>query len=310
MSNSNENKNTVTLAIDLGATNLRVGLVKLDDAGMPFVVDVLRDASAKDNATILYHEITTMIDSIKHRNPTVEFKKIGVSICGLVEGGRTATKLPNLHIEHFELADWLERDYPGVKVLVANDANCAALSEAIFGSASDVNDSYYITVSSGIGGGYVYQKELVNTTLEIGHCVREFEGKYVEQEQYLSGNGLARLAEYNGLSGLKAADVFKAVRESKQNNATLDPKIQKTYDDWIKGLGLLLANIQLEFNTDKIVLAGGVMKSSDVFLDDLFHVTSAFTANYPLKPVRFVLAKFDQDSGLVGAATVGFSIKD
>lgn len=310
MSKANENKNSVTLAIDLGATNLRVGLVKLDDNGMPFVVDVLRDSSAKDNPTVLYNEITKMIDSIKHRNPTIEFTHIGVSLCGLVENGRTATKLPNLHIEHFELADWLERDYPGVKVLCANDANCAALSEAIFGSAKDVNDSYYITVSSGIGGGYVYQKQLINTTLEIGHCMREFEGKFVEQEQYLSGNGLARLAKYNGLENMKAADVLDAVRQSRENKTALNHKLEKTYDDWIKGLGLLLANIQLEFNTDKIVLAGGVMKSADVFLDDLFHVASAFAANYPLKPIRFSLAKFDQDSGLVGAATVGFSIKD
>lgn len=303
-------KPSVTLAIDLGATNLRVGLVKIDEKGMPFVVDVIRDSSAKDNPTVLYHEITTMIDQIIHRNPTIKFTHIGVSLCGLVENGRTATKLPNLHIEHFELADWLERDYPGVKVLCANDANCAALSEAIFGSASDVNDSYYITVSSGIGGGYVYQKQLINTTLEIGHCVREFEGKLVEQEQYLSGNGLARLAAYNGLENMKAADIFNAVRESKRNNTPLEPKIKKTYEDWYKGLGLLIANLQLEFNLDKIVLAGGVMKSSDVFMDDLFRVASAFAANYPLKPIRFVLAKFDQDSGLVGAATVGFSIKD
>ena len=151
---------------------------------------------------------------------------------------------------------------------------------------------------------------MINTTLEIGHCVREFEGKLVEQEQYLSGNGLARLAAYNGLENMKAADVFNAVRESKRNNTPLEPKVKKTYEDWYKGLGLLIANLQLEFNLDKIVLAGGVMKSSDVFMDDLFHVASAFAANYPLKPIRFVLAKFDQDSGLVGAATVGFSIKD
>ena len=51
-------KPSVTLAIDLGATNLRVGLVKIDEKGMPFVVDVIRDSSAKDNPTVLYHEIT------------------------------------------------------------------------------------------------------------------------------------------------------------------------------------------------------------------------------------------------------------
>lgn len=309
MSISNEKNSQIVLAIDLGATNLRVGLVKLDEGGMPFVVDVLRSSSAKDSSTELYHEITSMIDQIIHRNPSIKFTRIGVSLCGLVENGRTATKLPNLHIEHFELAEWLERDYQGIKVLCANDANCAALSEAIFGSAKDVNDSFYMTISSGIGGGYVYQKNLINTTLEIGHCMREFEGKFVEEEQYLSGNGLSRLAAYNGLPGMQAKDVLAQVRKDKASGKASDPRIKKTYEDWIKGLGLMFANLQLEFNVDKFVLAGGVMKSSDVFMEDLLHVASAFAANYPLKPIRFVLAKFDQDSGLVGAATVGFSIK-
>lgn len=299
----------ITLAIDLGATNLRVGLVKLDEAGTPYVVDVIRAPSIKDSSTELYHEITSMIDQIIHRNPNDKFRKIGVSLCGLVDEGRTATKLPNLHIEHFDLADWLERDYPGTKVLCANDANCAALSEAVFGAAKEVKDSFYITISSGIGGGYVYQKQIINTTLEIGHCMREFEGKYVEQEQYFSGNGLARLATYNGLIDYKAYDVFKGIREDRLKGVESDPKLKKTYDDWVKGIGLLLANIQLEFNCDKIVLAGGVMKSADVFFEDILHVASAFVANYPLKPIRFALAKFDQDSGLIGAATIGFSIK-
>lgn len=309
MSFTDEKKNEPVLAIDLGATNLRVGLVKLDADGMPSVVDVLRTSSQRGSSDALYKEITSLIDEVTKRNPSIKFSRIGVSLCGLIEGGRRATKLPNLHIEHFDLADWLERDYRGVRVLCANDANCAALSEAVFGSAKDVKDSFYVTISSGIGGGYVYQKRLINTTLEIGHCMREFEGRYVEEEYYLSGNGLARLATYNSLPGMKAQDVLALIKKDRLEGKATDPRLKKTYEDWIKGLGLLFANLQLSFNVEKFVLAGGVMKSSDVFTDDLLHVASAFAANYPLRPIRFALAKFDQDSGLIGAATLGFSIE-
>lgn len=310
MDRSNAKTGRVTLAIDLGATNLRVGLVQIGTGGVPEVVDVLRAPSVKGSAEKLYEEIKGMVHKIVAQNPNRRFKTVGASMCGLIQGGRRATKLPNLNIADFDLADRLERDCQGVKVLCANDANCAALSEAIFGSAKDVEDSFYITISSGIGGGYIYQRKLIDAAFEIGHCMREFEGKYVEEEHFLSGNGLARLAEYNGLPGMKAQDVLQAIALDRKKGKATEKALKKTYEDWIKGLGLFFANLQLVFNVEKFVLAGGVMKSAEVFQDDLLHVASAFAANYPLRPIRFVPAQFDQDSGLIGASTLGFSLEE
>ncbi len=45
-----------------------------------------------------------------------------------------------------------------VPVFVDNDANCAALGEALFGSGKRAKDFIYITVSTGIGGGIIIKK--------------------------------------------------------------------------------------------------------------------------------------------------------
>ena len=65
----------------------------------------------------------------------------------------------------------------------------------------------------------------------------------------------------------------------------------------------------MEFNLDKIVLSGGVMKSSKYFFEDLEKRANDIIATFPLKRIKLVLAKFDQDDGLMGGVSVAFAIQ-
>ena len=58
------------------------------------------------------------------------------------------------------------------------------------------------------------------------------------------------------------------------------------------------------------VLSGGVMKSSDLFMDKLELKANNFIERFPLKPVRLELAHFDQDAGLMGGVSVALAIED
>jgi len=46
------------------------------------------------------------------------------------------------------------------------------------------------------------------------------------------------------------------------------------------------------------------MKSATIFQDDLLAVANAFIAPFPVKKIKFVQAKFDQDAGLMGGASL------
>lgn len=297
-------KTRTTLAIDLGATNLRAGLVRLAPNGQTAIIDQVRGQTVANDGKALLNQVIGYAKAAVAQHPEVPFDTIGVSACGIISDDRIAKVLPNLHVRDLPLADELEKAFPFAKARVANDANASALSEALLGAARPYQDSVFVTISSGIGTGYVYRKQLINTTMEGGRIVYAFEGKLVETEEYLSGNGIARLCAYNGLGKLSGREFFDKMRAHDP-----DPKVRKTYNDWIKNLGCFFGNLQRMFDVDVYVLSGGVMKSQDVFLPDLLKVANAFLAPYPLKPIVFVEARFGQDAGLMGGAAMGFSLE-
>ena len=66
-------------------------------------------------------------------------------------------------------------------VYLANDANCAALGEAVAGGAKDVNNAIMITLGTGVGGGIIIDKKIYdgfnNAGGELGHAVVVVDGE-------------------------------------------------------------------------------------------------------------------------------------
>src|SRR3989304_5378056 len=119
---------------------------------------------------------------------------------------------PGVVVEPPTLAGW--RDVPlgtmlfdatGIPTFVENDANAAALGEAWVGAGVGVRDQIYITVSTGIGGGLIFNGELYHgvsgTAGEIGHMTVEPDGPVCtcgrrgHLEGLASGHAIARMAE-------------------------------------------------------------------------------------------------------------------
>lgn len=82
------------------------------------------------------------------------------------------------HITTTPKLEWRDYDIVGaiagalaIPVAFDTDVNAAALAEARWGAARDVNDSLYITVGTGIGGGAVIGGRLIHGLMhpEMGH---------------------------------------------------------------------------------------------------------------------------------------------
>jgi glucokinase len=89
--------------------------------------------------------------------------------------------------DDFPLADWL-RDQAGVPVAVENDANTAALGEALNGAGARDDGAadplFYVTLGSGVGGGLVVNGRIYHGATpgeaEFGHLRLDRDGATVE----------------------------------------------------------------------------------------------------------------------------------
>src|SRR6266699_3850633 len=72
----------------------------------------------------------------------------------------------------FPLADWIA-DLVGLPAVLGNDADVAGLAEALFGAGKGLSPIFYITMGSGIGGGFIIDGEMYRGVgrgaAEIGH---------------------------------------------------------------------------------------------------------------------------------------------
>ncbi len=279
------------LALDLGGTNIRTAII---DENFK-IHHVLKEPSLKNDASKLCDQIIRMLSSLPYKDYPI--KAIGVSTCGFVLDGKVL-QLFNLGIEELPLKERLSKIFYNIPIFVVNDANAAALYEAnnIKRKGEDV---FFITVSTGIGGGLVYQGQLIDLPLEIGHLKMEYKNKIYDAEHLLSGNGIPLLAKLNGLEVDNASSFFAKIDKD-------DKKAKEILEIYTDLFALYMCNIHLLFNVDTYVFSGGMMKSEVYFLNKMKEKLEKYLLPYPLKKIHIVLAEHDQDAGLIGAASVGF----
>jgi glucokinase len=170
----------------------------------------------------------------------------------------------------------------GCPVAMENDASIAGLAEAVLGAGQGRARIFYVTVGSGIGGGWI-----VNQAIdpgqglgagEIGHTwVPEPDtGRPEKLEHICSGWSLARRARraleagQNSLMSslcdpnetLTAKTVYAAA-------ARQDTLACKLLDDTCRTLALALGNVIALLHPERIIVGGGVSLMGPLFWDPL-----------------------------------------
>lgn len=280
------------ISIDCGGTNLRVAM--MDEELNILAVD--RVPSVHNDGEKLADRMAELIDKIQ-KEINVPIDAIGMSICGIVSHNIVG-RCGNLGLENgYDFKGYFAKRYPGIPVRIANDGNCSAYVESRFGSNRGLSDSAFVTISSGIGLGIVHSGEMIDTPMEGGRLMLEYKGRVYESEYLLSGNGIVRLCEMEGMPVSKAKDFFDAIKA--RNVQALH-----IYDIWLRLLGTWFANLQLLFNLEAYAVSGGTWRAHDVYLEDLTKVANSAIACWHLHPIVLHSAKFEEDVGLAGAASL------
>ena len=248
---------------------------------------------------------------------------VGVSIGGPVDATTGTVRLSH-HVpgwENVPLRAMLEADF-GAPASVDNDANVAALGEHRFGAGRECKNLLYITVSTGVGGGWVLNGQpwrgAEGMAGEIGHTVVDPDGprclcgKRGCVERLASGPYIAQrarewLAEQpergQVLRGLVGNDADKVTAQLVSQAAAQGDELawEALYvAAW--GLGVGIGNAANLINPERFILGGGVTKSGDRFWEVVRHV--ARETALPEVHFDIVPAALGDDAPLWGAAAL------
>ncbi len=248
---------------------------------------------------------------------------MGVSFGGPVFAPAGLVKL-SYHVPGWQetpLADWLQTEW-SVPVAVDNDANAAALGELHFGAGQGYRHLLYVTVSTGIGGGWIINgwpySGVDGLAGEIGHiCVQPDGlhcgcGRYGCLEAEASGPAIAYRAgllleerphdgqQLRQLIGHDPANLTAQLVA--QAAAEGDSLSQEVLDIAAERLGYGVAIAITLMNPDRVIIGGGVIKAGEQWWRIVRE--SAQARAFRGMNVDIVPAALGDDASLWGAAAL------
>lgn len=273
-------------AIDIGGTKLLAAVAGDDLRPQP----ALRRLTPPDDPIAT---LAAMLDEVRHGAP---LQGIAVATPGPFDRERGATTdPPNLPPSWLDLPlrDELEQRY-GCAVVVENDANCAALAEALHGAAAGLPHVVYYTVSTGIGSGVVHDGRLV-----VGRHDTEGGHQVLWPSWLRDATGAAPprcgCGGYGCLEGLASGTAI--VRRFGVPAEALDD--QAAWDDVGRWLGLAVVNATALHDPDAVVFGGSVCSAWDRFWP---RMSATIDAHLKLQPRPSIMrARLGDDRNLWGA---------
>lgn len=302
------------LAIDIGGTKIAVGLVYLNG-------HILAKTVEPTKVQLGPHGVIKQVTEMAQRvMAEMSKRKLGLLATGIgVAGPLDINKgiilaAPNLPgWKNIQLTNPIQKAFK-TSVYFNNDANAAALGEWMFGAGKGTKNMVYFTVSTGIGGGIIINKQIYsgrNNAGELGHMIINPNGPkcncglYGCLEAHSSGTAIVREAK----KAPKKSLIWKIAKKKDRLDAGIvfeamdqgDRRAQRIIDEALTALSIGVLNTVHAFDPDKIVLGGGVMKSSKYIIPFVRSYVQAH-AMAGFGKTRIVSAKLKQNVGLLGAA--------
>ncbi len=252
---------------------------------------------------------------------------VGVSFGGPVDFETGRVRLSH-HVPGWEarpLRDELRRQF-GAPASVDNDANAAALGEHRFGAGQGCASMLYMTVSTGVGGGWVIDGRVYRgadkMAGEIGHTVIKPDGppcicgRRGCVEILACGPAIAQEARQKLSAAPDAGRVLRELAGDNLANVTAalvsqaasagDPLAEAVLLQAAHHLGTGIGNALSLMNPRRVVLGGGVTKSGEKWWAEVRRAARANTL--PEISAEIVPAALGDDAPLWGAAALAHDV--
>ncbi|MBQ7713113.1 MAG: ROK family protein [Clostridia bacterium] len=250
-----------------------------------------------------------------------EIVAVGMGIPGTVDGKKGMIVYSNnIRMDHAPIVKEMKKHF-ACPVYVENDANAAAVGEAVFGAAKGLNDVLLITLGTGVGTGIIANGRMITgkggTGAEGGHTMIRMNGEPCTcgnrgcYEAYASATALlrqtermvqrrpdsllARLWAERGRSGRVPFDAAKAG----------DPAGLKVVRDYVKYVAAGLQGMVNIFRPDVVLIGGGISNQGDYFISSVSRRLNHIVFGAGINPrVKVRAAELKNDAGLLGAVAL------
>ena len=198
------------VGIDVGGTNTRVALINEEYK----ILERIKFSTDSKDPEVTLQKIGEIIKGFAK-----EIEGIGISCPGPLDliGGVVLTP-PNLPGWHYlPLSKRLE-EITGVKVALENDANLAALAEALVGAGAGKHFVQFLTISTGVGAGLCVNGKIYHGAKGFGQEVAnsivwrdgpsQGDLKKGSIESIASGTAITKRANDAGISAAHAGEVY------------------------------------------------------------------------------------------------------
>ena len=326
-------KDMVVAGVDLGGTNMQIGVIDADGRVIGRCKRKTKSAEGRDEVVKrLVEGVWRALDDAK--TPRDRLYAAGVGAPAVVDFEKgTVVKAGNLGWDDVPLRDLLAQQLR-VPVALDNDVNCAAWGECQLGAARGRSDVLAVWVGTGVGGGLVLGGSVWRgprlTAGEIGYMTLFPGGQpgMSTVEDVCSRTGLAN-ALRRLMPGHPESTLHRLVAERIAERAILDKDrpteragdialtssmIAKAYekgdeltrrvvDRSAELLGGAIANLVTVLSIDTVVLGGGVTEALGAAY--VARVRKGYERSvFPpsLRRIEFVASTLNDDAGMLGAA--------
>ena len=305
------------IGIDVGGTGIKGALV---DENGALVREYALPTPAGD-AVAVADTIAAVIEALCAEGDRAAIGALGIGCPGTVDDeSGTVLFAGNLPWQNYPLREEI-RVRTGFSARLCNDANAAALAEALIGAGRGSDGFVAVTLGTGVGGGVVVHGKLLTgwtgAASEMGHMVIRKDGEPCTCgrrgcfEAYASATALIRdtkramerdpksllhtLAAENG--GVDGTTAFLAKERGDRTACAV-------VENYIDALACGLANIINIFFPETVALSGGIANQGETLLAPLRKRVEAltFASAYAKRHTKLVGCSLGYRAGMIGAA--------
>ncbi len=299
------------IGLDFGGTSVKVGVVTPE--GRLLKKDLIPINSLTDFDAVI-SPVLSWIGDFLRENSEIGIDAVGIGTPGFIDKKTNiliagSENLPA--IKSHSIAGVIEEKF-GIPSFADNDATCAAAGELIFGVGREYSDFIMITLGTGIGGGLVLNGKVYRGFRgfagELGHVCVDPNGPQCNCggrgcfEQYSSGPAMVR--EYKRMINNRGIEISEEITpklifdRAKGGEEVALLVVEEACHKIAQVFGTLL-NV---LNVRALVIGGGISKAGSIITDKVKKYLPDFVWPELLRGVDVVIAKLQNDAGVLGAA--------